>query len=285
MATASLLRANLLRSIRPIPTLTKVSSIVKTFPVTPVSRVALTRLNPSLPISRRFTATSFRLNAVPAPKDTQIDKDLAVKLEEELTAEKEIEKESEFIKTFLAQNPFKIEDKLGSNEVALTRIFGNEKISLMFDINTLDQQTPSFPVDEDEDELEETEDVEESEDESTPSLPVRCSINIEKNGKGALAIEAILADGVFLVNYVTYFNDAKLASDWTVEGDWKRRGVYPGPQFETLDNDVQVLFEKYLEERGINTAVAMFISSYVEYKEQKEYISWLKNVKKFVESP
>jgi complement component 1 Q subcomponent-binding protein len=40
-----------------------------------------------------------------------------------------------------------------------------------------------------------------------------------------------------------------------------------------------------LEERGINTAIAMFIPMYVEYKEQKEYISWLKNVKRFVGSP
>ena len=63
---ANLFRINL-RSIRPIPTLLKVPLIVKTFAVTPVSRVALTRPSPSLSLSRRFTATSFRLNAVPAP--------------------------------------------------------------------------------------------------------------------------------------------------------------------------------------------------------------------------
>ena len=59
---------------------------------------------------------------------------------------------------------------------------------------------------------------------------------LSKDGKGALVFEAILADGVFLINYVSYYNDAKLASDWTVEADWMRRGFYPGPQFETLDN-------------------------------------------------
>jgi hypothetical protein len=43
-------------------------------------------------------------------EDTQIDKDLASKLEEELKTERTVEtgKESEFIKTFLEQNPFKV---------------------------------------------------------------------------------------------------------------------------------------------------------------------------------
>ncbi|CAI2182756.1 14232_t:CDS:2 [Funneliformis geosporum] len=222
---ASLFRTNLLRSIRPMYTLAKVP---KTLTATLAIRTAPTRLNFSLPISRRFTATGLRLNTVPVPKDIQVDKELA------------------------------IEDKSGINEVALTRTFGNEKIRLLFDINTSDQQTEplSFPGDED-----------------------------EEAGKGALAIESIIADGVFLINYVSYYRDANVANDWTAEADWKRRGFYPGPQFETLDNDVQVLFEKYLEERGINTAVAVFIPNYVEYKEQKEYLTWLEKVKKFIESP
>ncbi|CAG8670665.1 16704_t:CDS:2 [Funneliformis mosseae] len=287
---ASLFRTSLLRSIRPVYTLAKVS---KTLTVTLANRTAPTRLNFSLPISRRFTATGLRLNAVPVPKDIQVDKELAAKLEEELKYEKEneLQKEPEFIKNFLAKNPFKIEDKPGINEVALTRTFGNEKIRLLFDINTADQQTEplSFPGDEDEVEAESenapTEEETDDENEDEQSLPVRCSITIEKTGKGALTFESIIADGVFLINYVSYYRDANLANEWTAEADWKRRGFYPGPQFETLDNDVQVLFEKYLEERGVNTAVAVFIPNYVEYKEQKEYMSWLEKVYKFIESP
>ncbi|KAF0359430.1 mitochondrial glyco protein [Gigaspora margarita] len=222
------------------------------------------------------------------------NKELAIKLAEELKYEKENESDSSepsFIKDFLSENPFKIEDKLGSNEVALTRAFGNEKIRLLFDINTSEQQAEpiSLSGDEEEDDNEiddasQEEDEDEIDDESAEqSLPIRCSITIEKPGKGALGFESIIADGVFLINYVSYYQDAKLAGDWTAEADWKRRGFYPGPSFETLDNDVQVLFEKYLEERGINTAVALFISNYAEYKEQKEYMKWLENVRKFVD--
>jgi complement component 1 Q subcomponent-binding protein len=49
-----------------------------------------------------------------------------------------------------------------------------------------------------------------------------------------------------------------------------------------LDEGVQTLFERYLEERGVNTALANFLPDYVEYKEQKEYLQWLQNVKSFV---
>ncbi|RCH81031.1 hypothetical protein CU097_000071, partial [Rhizopus azygosporus] len=36
---------------------------------------------------------------------------------------------------------------------------------------------------------------------------------------------------------------------------------------------------RYLEERGINSALANFLPDYIEYKEQKEYIQWLDNMK------
>ena len=39
---------------------------------------------------------------------------------------------------------------------------------------------------------------------------------------------------------------------------------------------------RYLEERGINTRLALFIPDYIDHKEQKEYIKWLNNVKNFV---
>ncbi|CAG8539479.1 3154_t:CDS:10 [Diversispora eburnea] len=156
------------------------------------------------------------------------DKELATKLDEELKYEKDSDSSvptPEFIKKFLSQNPFKIEDKPGANEVALSRTFGNERIRLLFDVNTSEQPAEpiSFPGDD-----------EEEDDEA---------------GKGALGFESLVADGVFLINYVSYYKDSKLA----------------------------VLFEKYLEERGISTSVALFIPNYVEYKEQKEYVSWLEN--------
>jgi complement component 1 Q subcomponent-binding protein len=58
--------------------------------------------------------------------------------------------------------------------------------------------------------------------------------------------------------------------------------MYAGPPFGNLDEDLQVLFERYLDERGINTSLALFVPDYIDFKEQKEYLSWLENVKGFV---
>ena len=59
--------------------------------------------------------------------------------------------------------------------------------------------------------------------------------------------------------------------------------LYTGPPFGQLDEEVQGMLEQYLDARGINTALALFIPDYIDVKEQKEYLSWLGRVKKFVE--
>lgn len=59
--------------------------------------------------------------------------------------------------------------------------------------------------------------------------------------------------------------------------------TYAGPPFTQLDEEVQGILESYLNARGINNHLAMFIPDYIDVKEQKEYLSWLERVKAFVE--
>ncbi|KAJ4984916.1 regulatory protein SUAPRGA1 [Stagonosporopsis vannaccii] len=129
---------------------------------------------------------------------------------------------------------------------------------------------------------EELEDDYEGEGEVEQGFPAHASIRIERPGKGALAIEATAQDGDFIIEDLYYFPDAELADPQTAEKDWARRTLYTGPPFNNLDEDLQILLEKYLEERGINTRLALFIPDYIDHKEQKEYIRWLNNVKNFV---
>lgn len=58
---------------------------------------------------------------------------------------------------------------------------------------------------------------------------------------------------------------------------------YSGPPFAQLDEEVQNLMEQYLDERGINAALSLFVPEYIDVKEQREYLGWLKRVKEFVE--
>jgi complement component 1 Q subcomponent-binding protein len=200
------------------------------------------------------------------------------KLAEELKYEKEGAAEAvpEFLKNFNEQGLWKIEDAKGNDEVTLTRNFGNETIRVMFSIADLQN------VEEPEYEQEEG-DAEESE--PMPTYPIRVSFSITKNNaNGSLNVDSMCQDGAFIVDNISYYPDAKLGTDLTADADWKRRGLYIGPQFETLDISVQEEFEKFLQERGINESLAMFIPEYSEFKEQKEYIKWLENVKSFVDA-
>lgn len=55
-------------------------------------------------------------------------------------------------------------------------------------------------------------------------------------------------------------------------------------QFDALDETLQQEFETFLEERGIDSNLALFIPDLAEWKEQKEYVSWLGGVRKFIDA-
>ena len=37
-------------------------------------------------------------------------------------------------------------------------------------------------------------------------------------------------EGQFVIENISFYDDAKLGTDLTAEADWKRRGLYVGPQ-------------------------------------------------------
>jgi len=114
-------------------------------------------------------------------------------------------------------------------------------------------------------------------------FPARLNIIIEKAGKGALNIEAVAQNGMIGIHNLHHYPDVALAQAKTAEKAHEAQNLYVGPPFENLDEDLQVLLERYLDERGINTALAVFVPEYIEQKEQSEYLRWLSSVKYFVE--
>lgn len=119
------------------------------------------------------------------------------------------------------------------------------------------------------------EDPNNGEGEQEPSFPARLNVLITKAGKGALQLDVTAQDGEVLIENVYYFKKPELADAKTAELDWSRRNLYTGPPFGNLDEDLQVLLERYLNERGIDTALALWVPEYIDWKEQREYISWL----------
>ena len=112
----------------------------------------------------------------------------------------------------------------------------------------------------------------------TGDYPARLNITVSRDGKeGALAIEATAHQGNITIDNVYHFPTVDMADPKSADVDWKRRGHYTGPPFSNLDEDLQVLMENWVESRGINTELALFVLEYIDYKEQREYKSWLES--------
>ncbi|TGJ85484.1 hypothetical protein E0Z10_g3239 [Xylaria hypoxylon] len=244
------------------------------------------------------TFSSTPLRQEPA---TEADQELLAKLESELQFESEMKQSEQLpasIKDFLDNSPYELKDEPGQEDVYLVRKMGNETITVSFSISDLANYEPDMYnednalTDEELDtpegkRLAETEAEEALEDEEAePEAPVPCRLNIvvEKPNKGALNIEAIAQDGAILVENFYYYKDAKMAHSSSPEAVHGAEDVYPGPPFGTLDEDLQFVIERFLSERGISQAMAIFVPDYMDVKEQREYQTWLKNIKEFVEA-
>ena len=64
--------------------------------------------------------------------------------------------------------------------------------------------------------------------------------------------------------------------------DSSDKSIYDGPKFEDLDEKIQHAFLDYLEDHGINGALAATLTEFARGKEQEEYIRWLDRFHHFV---
>jgi len=207
--------------------------------------------------------------------DTLLVQKLADELKFERGAVAEVEDAPEFLTKFKTESGWSVEDVAGNDEVTLTRQYGGETLRLMFSIADIQQAETPEEMDE------------EMGDVPTPAVafPIRASLAVtKKNAQGSLNIDTVCQQGTFLVDNISFYPDGKLGTDLTAEADWRRRGLYIGPSFDTLDAGVQEEVEKWLAARGVDETMASFIPEYAEFKEQKEYVQWLDNVKNFVEA-
>lgn len=125
-------------------------------------------------------------------------------------------------------------------------------------------------------------DVEGEDEILPPTFPARLDIAVEKANQGALLIQAVIQDGDLQIEEISHFKDAEIANAHTAEKDWTRQSLYSGPPAENLDPELLSFWGRYLEERGLNVEFQNMITDYIAFKEQKEYVSWLENVRKFI---
>ncbi|ESZ96807.1 hypothetical protein SBOR_2808 [Sclerotinia borealis F-4128] len=260
-----------------------------------------TLLQVAFPASRLQCASAFSTSSMRAKSASpESDAELAEKLGAEIQMEEDMKNEEDLptsVKDYLENAPFKLLDKPGHEEVVLTRNFGDEKIRVSFsiaDLNAYDPENDQFQdramADEEDTDNSKPEDLDpespadgEGEGEAQ-GFPARINVIVEKKNKGALAIEAVAEEGMIVIENAYYYTDALHAYAKTTEAAHQRQDMYVGPPYGNLDEDLQVLLERYLDERGINQALAIFVPDYIDMKEQKEYLRWLQNVQHFIQA-
>ncbi|XP_057736130.1 uncharacterized protein At2g39795, mitochondrial-like [Arachis stenosperma] len=58
---------------------------------------------------------------------------------------------------------------------------------------------------------------------------------------------------------------------------------YSGPEFKELDDELQDRLYDFLEVRGINDELAVFLHGYMKGKDKTEFIKWMERIKSFIE--
>jgi complement component 1 Q subcomponent-binding protein len=127
---------------------------------------------------------------------------------------------------------------------------------------------------------EEEEDVEEVEDEETMA-PVRFTVTVAKAGK-TMVFYCLSEFGQLKITGMA--NTSSLTPDVVhAQQGVLEKNDYQGPEFIELAEDLQDAFGDYLEEEcGVNSDVATFVAMYADYKEQKQYVQFLKDAQAII---
>ncbi|MQL71176.1 hypothetical protein Taro_003499 [Colocasia esculenta] len=58
---------------------------------------------------------------------------------------------------------------------------------------------------------------------------------------------------------------------------------FMGPRFKDMDDELQEAMQEYLEKRGVDDELAVFLHQYMMNKDRREYVRWMEIVKSYVE--
>ncbi len=120
--------------------------------------------------------------------------------------------------------------------------------------------------------------AQDDDEEEEPSQAVRFGVTVSKGGKTVVLQCRSGGDGEISVEGVTVRDgeseDALLA---LAGGENLNAAKYQGPEFTELAEDLQESFQQYVvQECGVDEDVAAFIAMYADYREQAEYVTWMK---------
>ncbi|KAG8501451.1 hypothetical protein CXB51_003780 [Gossypium anomalum] len=203
------------------------------------------RLQSQHPTVNRFYPNTLHFSTAVDSQKSASDESLLRVIESEIQCAEESDEYDQAEGT-PSEFPFKIEDTPGLQTITLTRQYDGELIKV--NVHMPDLVTGEGEVDDDNDD--------DTEKPSGPSLEFNCTAYPDE----------ITIDSLSVRNPNS---EDELA--------------YEGPDFYDLDENLQKAFHKYLEIRGIKPSTTNYLHEYMINKDGREYILWLKNLKKFIE--
>lgn len=218
-------------------------------------RTSARLLSSSAPVLLRATAPKTATRAFSSSLNSILQKEIEV-AKEEIAGVDDNAEFNDFKKDILKL--FKIEDQAGHSTVKMTRQHKSEVITVAFDCQDTADDYDSY---DDEEREEESDEVE---------LGLNFEATVEK-GNAKLTAQCVAGPSGLRVRYIQ-----KGASD--------DKNAYTGPEFSTLDENLQEELFKWLDERKIDEDLSTFIHAYAQQKEHKEYLHWLEDMNSFFTS-
>eukprot|EP00262_Sarcandra_glabra_P018192 TRINITY_DN6462_c0_g1_i1.p1 TRINITY_DN6462_c0_g1~~TRINITY_DN6462_c0_g1_i1.p1 ORF type:complete len:293 (+),score=49.82 TRINITY_DN6462_c0_g1_i1:106-879(+) len=159
--------------------------------------------------------------------------------------------------------PFEIQDNPGEQTITLRRVYHGEQIKVvvcMPDLVTGDGEDNDNSDDDGSDEKS-----------NQSSIPLVVTVSKETGPSLEFGCTA-------------YPDEVSIDSMSVKEQEASEDQIaYEGSDFSDLDENLQKGFHKYLEIRGIKASTTNFLHEYMINKDSREYLMWLKNLKKFIE--
>eukprot|EP00127_Corallochytrium_limacisporum_P001739 Clim_evm76s77 gene=Clim_evmTU76s77 len=154
-----------------------------------------------------------------------------------------------------------LDSKEGERAFSVIKQDGDHEIKVTLDVTSLGEDEEEDPEAADEDEIG-----------GADVMPFL--VEVKKNGvNGVVEFTCEAFKGDFQILHMGYAPDSE-AKDADV--------IYTGPEFYDLDTKLQESVYQFLVNHGIDDQLLAVLSDHAALKEQKEYVTWLKNCQTFL---
>lgn len=228
-----------------------------------------------MPLSMASSRLGRGFASGPTSSDVEkAEKKLTKILTSEIEYEEDNYAEDQSIRQYLQSNKWVLEDKPDSNLLVLKKVSGNSVIQIYFT-----SKSPNYEDEQDDQEKEPQEEKQEGFDHGNGEFT---DFNIYvTQGKKTMALECTTVGGEIEVNSCNVVDDINVHRMMTPFG-MAAVESYKGPEFGTLDESLQDAVFQLLKSHGVNPELADLIEHLALDKEQRLYMSWLKQVKNFI---